>query len=101
MSAATENSDSVVSLELQGNVAVLTLNDGNVNAMSYGLLSTARAAFADAVEQADAVVIAGNHKCLSAGFDLTEVMQGPEQRDAIISAGAIGSMRSSLVPSQL
>lgn len=87
MSAATENSDSVVSLELQGNVAVLTLNDGNVNAMSYGLLSTARAAFADAVEQADAVVIAGNHKCLSAGFDLTEVMQGPEQRDAIISAG--------------
>lgn len=76
-----------VAVELLDNVAVLTLNDGNVNALSYGLLSTARQAFAEAVDQADAIVIAGNHKCLSAGFDLTEVMQGPDQRDAIISAG--------------
>ena len=87
MTQTPDATESVVTLELRDNVAVLTLDDGNVNAMSYALLSTARAAFADAVAQADAVVIAGNQKCLSAGFDLTEVMQGPEQRDAIISAG--------------
>jgi enoyl-CoA hydratase len=78
---------SAVSLEIDDNVAVLRLNDGNVNAMSYQLLSDARELFAKAQAEAGAIVIAGNHKCLSAGFDLTEVMQGPEQRDAIISAG--------------
>ncbi len=86
MSDASQTSGAI-SLERVDNVAVLTLDDGNVNALSYGLLSTARQAFAEAVEQSAAVVIAGNHKCLSAGFDLTEVLQGPEQRDAIISAG--------------
>lgn len=87
MSDSTEEVNSVVSVEIRDNVALLTINDGKANALSYGLLSTAREAFADAVDQASAVVIAGNQKCLSAGFDLNEVMQGPEQRDAIISAG--------------
>lgn len=87
MSDASESLESVVSVEKHDNVAVLTLNDGKVNALSYGLLSAGRAAFAEAAESSDAVVIAGNHKCLSAGFDLGEVMQGPEQRDAIISTG--------------
>ena len=87
MSESDEHAQSVVSVEVSDNVALLTLDDGKANALSYGLLSTARAAFADAVDQAGAVVIAGNQKCLSAGFDLNEVMQGPEQRDAIISAG--------------
>ena len=49
MTQTPDATESVVTLELRDNVAVLTLDDGNVNAMSYALLSTARAAFADAV----------------------------------------------------
>lgn len=77
----------VVSIQARESVAVLTLDDGNVNAMSYEFLIEALAGFRQASEAFDAVVIAGNAKCLSAGFDLTEVIKGPEQRDAIINAG--------------
>ncbi|MFA7265273.1 MAG: crotonase/enoyl-CoA hydratase family protein [Candidatus Nanopelagicales bacterium] len=87
MSEPAEVHEPAVTVEMRDNVAVVTINDGKVNALSYRLLSEGRAAFAQAVEVADAIVLAGNGKCLSAGFDLGEVMQGPEQRDAIISSG--------------
>jgi len=77
-----------IKVEARDSVAVLTFDDGNVNAMSYQFLTDALAGFQQAAADFDAVVIAGNAKCLSAGFDLTEVTKGPEQRDAIISAGA-------------
>jgi enoyl-CoA hydratase len=76
-----------ITVEARDSVAVLTLDDGNVNAMSYEFLTDALAGFQQASADFDAVVIAGNAKCLSAGFDLTEVIKGPEQRDAIINAG--------------
>lgn len=85
----TETTTSAVSLEIRDDVAIVTLDDGGVNAMSYQLLSEAREVFAQAVAQASAVVIAGNAKCLSAGFDLKEVVKGPEQRDAIIGTGGM------------
>lgn len=72
-----------------GDVGVVTLDDGKVNALSYGLLSQARKAFAAAADQAAAVVIVGRPGCLSAGFDLKEVVKGPKERDAIISAGEL------------
>lgn len=75
-----------VTLEVQGDIAVVRFDDGGVNAMSFAFLDSALAAFKEAAE-AKAVVIAGNGKCLSAGFDLNEVVKGPEQRDAIINAG--------------
>lgn len=81
--------DSAVTFEIRDGVAVVTLDDGNVNAMSYQFLSDARRVFAEAAQAASAVVIAGNAKCLSAGFDLKEVMLGPEQRDAIIGTGGL------------
>ncbi len=89
MSESEETAAAVVTTEMIDNVALITINDGKVNALSYALLSAGRAAFAEAAASAsaEAIVIAGNHKCLSAGFDLGEVMQGPEQRDAIISSG--------------
>lgn len=87
MSETGEATKPVVTVEKIDNIAIMTIDDGKVNALSYSLLSTGRAAFAEAAETSDAIVIAGNHKCLSAGFDLAEVMQGPEQRDAIISTG--------------
>ncbi len=77
-----------ITVEAHDSVGLLTLDDGSVNAMSYQFLTEALAGFAQARDEFDAVVIAGNAKCLSAGFDLTEVVKGPEQRDAIINAGA-------------
>lgn len=78
--------DQSVTLAQDGDVAVITFDDGGVNAMSYAFLTQAQAAFAEA-QGSKSIVIAGNHKCLSAGFDLTEVVKGPAERDAIIGAG--------------
>ncbi|MEI6622499.1 MAG: crotonase/enoyl-CoA hydratase family protein [Actinomycetes bacterium] len=76
-----------VSLVQRDGVSLLTFDDGKVNAMSYGFLKQACEAFADAVSQSSAIVIAGRPGYLSAGFDLTEVTKGPQERDAIIATG--------------
>lgn len=85
--SSVQNQSGSVRIETRDNVGLLTLDDGNVNAMSYSFLTEALAGFKEARDNHDAVVIAGNAKCLSAGFDLTEVVKGPEHRDAIIAAG--------------
>ncbi|MEI8081198.1 MAG: crotonase/enoyl-CoA hydratase family protein [Actinomycetes bacterium] len=76
-----------VSLVQHDGVALLTFDDGKVNAMSYSFLSQAYEAFSDAAAESSAIVIAGRPGYLSAGFDLTEVTKGPQERDAIIDTG--------------
>lgn len=88
-SAKMDSASDVVSFKMVGDVGVVTLDDGKVNALSYSLISQARKMFAAATDQAAAVVIAGRLGCLSAGFDLKEVVKGPEERDAIISVGEL------------
>lgn len=79
----------LVTLQTVGDVAVVTMDDGKVNALGYRLLSELRAVFAEAREQASAVVIAGRPGVLSAGFDLAEVTKGPREREAILREGGL------------
>ena len=61
-----------------GNVALVTMNDGKMNAFSFDMLSAVHSAL-DGCTEAGAVVITGNEKCLSAGFDLSVMGKGPSK----------------------
>jgi|EP00505_MAST-04D_sp_SCG-Rhode-Island_P005488 enoyl-CoA hydratase len=61
-----------------GNVALVTMDDGKMNAFSFDMLSAVHSAL-DGCAEAGAVVITGNEKCLSAGFDLSVMGKGPSK----------------------
>jgi enoyl-CoA hydratase len=78
-----------VTYELDGNVAVVTFDDGKVNAYGHDALH----ALSDALERADAdpgaraVVIAGRPGRFSAGFDLLAMTANAESMRQLVKAG--------------
>ena len=61
----------------EASVAVLTLNDGKMNAFSFNLIRSFNVALDKAChDKAGSVVIIGNKKALSAGFDLSIMGKG-------------------------
>jgi enoyl-CoA hydratase len=70
-----------------GDVAVLTLDDGKANAVSHELIAELRGALGRAREEAQAVVIAGRPGRFSAGFDLSIMTAGPDQARELVTAG--------------
>jgi enoyl-CoA hydratase len=70
----------LVSYELDGRIATLTMDDGKVNALSIPMLQALHAAF-DRAEQDDAVVVLrGRESYFSAGFDLKVFAGGDVER---------------------
>jgi enoyl-CoA hydratase len=57
-------------IELHGDVAVITMDDGKANAINPTMLTSLNAALDQAEKQAKAVVIVGREQRFSAGFDL-------------------------------
>ena len=57
-------------------VAMVKLDDGKMNAFSFDMISAIDGAKEDC-RDAGAIVISGNEKCLSAGFDLSVMGKGP------------------------
>ena len=68
--------DSLVTLELDGQVATLTMDDGKRNALSPEMFDEIYAALAQAEKEGAAVVITGREGVLSAGFDLKVMKKG-------------------------
>ena len=68
--------DSLVTLELDGQVATLTMDDGKRNALSPEMFDEIYAALARAEKEGAAVVITGREGVLSAGFDLKVMKKG-------------------------
>ena len=56
-------------IEINGDVAVITMNDGKANAINPLMLASLNAALDQAEKQARAVVIVGREQRFSAGFD--------------------------------
>lgn len=81
-------SDSIVSYRLEQRVAIVTLDDGKVNALGHPLLDALDAALDRAEQEARAVVLVGRPGRFSAGFDLRELTAGPEQAVALFEKGA-------------
>lgn len=78
----------LVNYQLENKTAILTMNDGKVNALSLAMLDALTAALARAESEADAIVLAGGPERFCAGFDLRVMMSGPAQAVELLRAGS-------------
>jgi enoyl-CoA hydratase len=79
---------SVETADVDG-VMVTTVDDGKVNALSFDVIAGIRSAITEASGQGRPLVITGRDGCLSAGFDLTVVNSGDQDRIiALFAEGA-------------
>ncbi|MDX5300284.1 MAG: crotonase/enoyl-CoA hydratase family protein [Gammaproteobacteria bacterium] len=83
----------LVSYTLQENIAVLTLNNGKVNAVSPDLIREFNAALDQAEQDQAVVVITGQPGILSAGYDLKVMKSSPDAMLDLVAAGSTLSRR--------
>lgn len=74
--------------QLEGAVAVLRLDDGKANAISYAVLDAMEAAVQRAESEAGALLLLGRPGRFSAGFDLSVIRQGADAAQPLIRRGA-------------
>lgn len=86
-------STSPVRYELQGKIAVVTMDDGKANALGRAMMTELEQALERAQKEASAVVLAGRAGRFCAGFDLKEMMAGVEQARSLVTRGAEFFMR--------
>jgi enoyl-CoA hydratase len=79
--------------EIDGDVAVITLDDGKANAMGHATLAALHDALDRAEADAGALVVAGGAKAFSAGYDLAVMTESTEAMRGLVSAGAELLMR--------
>ena len=82
-----------IKYQLEGKVAVISMDDGKANAFSPEKLTALDAALDRAEKEAKAVVLAGRPGKFSAGFDLKIMMSGPANAQALLKQGAGVFMR--------
>jgi enoyl-CoA hydratase len=82
-----------VTTTIDGQVAVVRLDDGKMNALSHEVIGQLHAALDQAEERATAVCIVGNDRALSAGFDLSVMTSGSDAARGLTTAGAELLMR--------
>jgi enoyl-CoA hydratase len=77
-----------LSYTLSGNVAVLRMDDGKVNALSHAMIDGLRKALQRAADEAGAVALLGRPGYLTGGFDLKTMAKGPAAARDLVHAGA-------------
>jgi enoyl-CoA hydratase len=82
-------------------VAVLQLDDGKANALSYAMMDELDAALDRAEKEASAVILAGRPGKFCAGFDLKTMMAGVDQARALVTRGADCLLRLYTLPMPL
>jgi enoyl-CoA hydratase len=82
-----------VSYELDGDVAVIRLDDGKVNTIPPATVTALTEAFDRAEAEAEAVLLVGREGKLSAGFDLEVMTSGVEAMRDLVGSGARLLMR--------
>lgn len=78
----------LVSYELDGRIATITMDDGKVNALSIAMLQALHAAFDRAERDGAVVVLTGRENYFSAGFDLKVFAAGGESVLEMLRLGA-------------
>lgn len=78
----------LVTLVRDGDVAVITLDDGKANALSFAVLDGLNAALAEAEASAKAVALIGREGKFSAGFDLKVMTGDIEDARQLLAGGA-------------
>jgi enoyl-CoA hydratase len=77
-----------VTYALDGDVAVITLDDGKANALGHEALAAIHDGLTRAREEAAAVAIVGRPGRFSAGFDLSVMTSGPDEARELLRVGA-------------
>ena len=77
-----------VSYELDGGVAVITIDDGKANAISHEVIKGLHEALSKADGTATAVLLVGRPGRFSAGFDLSVMTSGTDPMRNLVRAGA-------------
>lgn len=85
--------NSIVKYELEGSVAVITMDDGKANALAPAMIEALESALDQAEKEASAVILTGRPGRFCAGFDLKVMMSGPEAAMAMLLAGGSLYMR--------
>ena len=73
---------------LEDDVAVLTFDDGNANAVSHAFMDSITEGLDRSKNESKAVVILGRAGMFSGGFDLKEIQKGPDEAMALVNRGA-------------
>lgn len=77
-----------LSYEVRDTVAVITMDDGKVNALSHAMIEAIQGALDRAEKEAKAVLLVGRAGKFSAGFDLKTMMSGVEGAKGLLAAGS-------------
>ena len=88
----------LVGYELDGRLAVVTIDDGKANAITHEVLEALGEALDRAEEEAAAVLLVGRPGRFSAGFDLKVMTAGVEGMRDLVVAGARLAVRLFTVP---
>jgi enoyl-CoA hydratase len=89
-----DNDTPLVTYRLDGNVAVITIDDGKANAISHVLADQLDLELSHALaDDAAAIVILGRPGRFSAGFDLTIMQSGIEEARDLLRVGAELALR--------
>lgn len=86
-SPMSETSCPFVSYGLNGDVAVVGLDDGKVNVLTHEAIAALHESLDRAEQEAKAVVMAGRPGKFTAGFDLKVMQSGPEAARDLFRAG--------------
>ncbi|MCU0657523.1 MAG: crotonase/enoyl-CoA hydratase family protein [Polyangiaceae bacterium] len=82
-------------------VALVRMDDGKANALSYEMMDAVEAALAQAEQAGQPVVLTGRAGRFCAGFDLREMMKSPESARNLVTRGADFLLRLYLFPRPL
>ena len=82
----------------EGDVAVITMDDGKANAVSHSYIDNLNDGLDRAEGEAKAVVLQGRSGVFSAGFDLKEIGKGPAESKALVDKGAALLLRLFSLP---
>lgn len=86
-SNATDDAENIVRYDHKGSYAVLTMDDGKVNAVSRTMIGALNDALDRAERDAVAVVLTGRAEIFSAGFDLRVMKSGGAATLRMLSGG--------------
>jgi len=89
---------SPVTYEARDAIAVLRMDDGKANALSYEMMDALDEALTRAEKEASAVVLVGRAGRFSAGFDLKLMMAGVDSARALVTRGATALLRLYTLP---
>lgn len=85
--------DGPVQVRTEGDVMVITLDDGKANALSFDVLAGLEAALDRAEAGSKAVVLVGREGRFSAGFDLGVMTGSVDDARRLLSTGALLGLR--------